>query len=208
MRRSLKHAGEMSYRFPAHNLQGVDYGEIANVQDLHAAVAREKCEARAGLQPLSIWILALYAVTLFLGGFYLARYSGEFSGASLDPRTQEQSATISQPSEKMAQLAGAARADSNISARDQAAGAKPGEPAVVQIVMRNMKFNPPSIEVKKGDIVEWKNDDITPHTATSASFDSASIDPDQSWRHTFTETGNFPYNCTFHPDMKATVVVK
>lgn len=178
------------------------------MQDLHAAIRRENSEPRAGLQPLSFWLLAIYALTIFFAGFYLARYGGEFSGASLDPRTQEQSAAITQPPGKMAHLPGAIRAGSNISAGDQAPGAKPGEPAVVQIVIRNMKFNPPSVEVKKGDIVEWKNDDITPHTATSASFDSASIDPDQSWRHTFTEAGNFPYNCTFHPDMKATVVVK
>ena len=32
--------------------------------------------------------------------------------------------------------------------------------------------------------------------------------PDQSWQHTFTEPGDFPYACTFHPDMKADVVVK
>jgi len=74
--------------------------------------------------------------------------------------------------------------------------------------MKNMKFSPATIEIKKGDTVEWKNDDITPHTATSATFDSASIAPETSWRHTFAEAGSFPYICTFHPDMKASVVVK
>jgi mono/diheme cytochrome c family protein/plastocyanin len=99
-------------------------------------------------------------------------------------------------------------AEANLPGGDQAAAANANAPAVVQVVIRNMKFNPPNLEVKKGDVVEWKNDDITPHTATSATFDSASIDPDKSWRHTFTEAGSFPYTCTFHPDMKAAVIVK
>ncbi len=79
---------------------------------------------------------------------------------------------------------------------------------VVHVVMKNMKFDPATIEVKSGDTVEWTNEDITPHTSTSAKFDSASIDSDKSWRHTFTETGDFPYACTFHPDMKGAVIVK
>jgi len=76
------------------------------------------------------------------------------------------------------------------------------------VAMKNMKFSPATIEIKKGDTVEWKNDDITPHTATSATFDSGSIASDAAWRHTFKEAGNFPYTCTFHPVMKGTVIVK
>ena len=74
--------------------------------------------------------------------------------------------------------------------------------------MKNIKFSPTTIEIKTGDTVEWKNDDITPHTATSATFDSASIAPEASWKHTFNDAGTFPYSCTFHPDMKAVVTVK
>ena len=32
------------------------------------------------------------------------------------------------------------------------------------MAMKNMKFSPATIDIKKGDTVEWKNDDITPHT--------------------------------------------
>lgn len=76
------------------------------------------------------------------------------------------------------------------------------------VVVRNMQFSPATLKIKPGDTVEWKNEDITPHTATSPSFDSGLIAADQSWKHTFTKTGNFPYGCTFHPDMKGTVVVE
>ena len=71
--------------------------------------------------------------------------------------------------------------------------------AVAQVSMRNLQFSPVTIEVKKGDVVEWKNDDLVPHTATSAAFDSGTIASGKSWRHTFTNTGKFSYICTFHP---------
>lgn len=304
------------------------------MQNLHAAIRREKRDPRVGLEPLSLWLVCVYALTIFFGGFYLARYGGEFSGTSLDPINAQQSsrrsASIGEATQQVAVLSPAMRGkkiflancatchqasgtgvagqypplagseyvtggtrrlgmivlkglqgplnvkgvqygsavmqpwektltdakiadvltyirsdwgntappvapegiaalrkelasrsdsftqadleavplDSNIPGGDQASAAKADAPAVVQIMIRNMKFNPPSLEVKKGDTVEWKNDDITPHTATSTTFDSASIAPETSWRHTFTEAGSFPYNCTFHPDMKAAVIVK
>ena len=86
--------------------------------------------------------------------------------------------------------------------------AKVVAPAVIHISIRNLQFSPRTIEVKKDDAIEWKNNDIVPHTATSASFDSGPILSGQSWRHTFPEAGKFPYACTFHPLMKATVIVK
>lgn len=65
--------------------QGIDYGETPEVQQVHAAIAREKREPRVGLEPLSIWLIAVYGLAIFLGGAYLGRYSGGFSGDSLDP---------------------------------------------------------------------------------------------------------------------------
>jgi mono/diheme cytochrome c family protein len=65
--------------------QGMDYGEQADVQQVHAAVQREKREPRVGAEPLSIWLIAVYGLAVFFGGAYLGRYSGNFSGESLDP---------------------------------------------------------------------------------------------------------------------------
>lgn len=65
--------------------QGTDYGETSDVQEVHAAIQREKREPRVGLEPLSIWLIAVYGLAIFLGGAYLGRYSGSFSGDSLDP---------------------------------------------------------------------------------------------------------------------------
>jgi mono/diheme cytochrome c family protein len=65
--------------------QGTDYGETADVQEVHAAIQREKREPRVGLEPLSIWLIVVYGLAIFLGGAYLGRYSGNFSGDGLDP---------------------------------------------------------------------------------------------------------------------------
>src|SRR5436309_14773811 len=65
--------------------QGMDYGESEEVQQVHAAIQREKREPRVGLEPLSIWLIAVYGLAIFTGGAYLGRYSGNFSGDGLDP---------------------------------------------------------------------------------------------------------------------------
>src|ERR1700716_558888 len=65
--------------------QGMDYGETSDVQEVHAAIQREKREPRVGLEPLSIWLIAVYGLAIFFGGAYLGRYSGNFSGNGLDP---------------------------------------------------------------------------------------------------------------------------
>src|SRR5207244_5185065 len=64
--------------------QGMDYGELADVQQVHAAVQREKREPRVGREPLSLWLIAIYGLAVFFGGAYLGRYSGNFSGDGLD----------------------------------------------------------------------------------------------------------------------------
>ena len=67
--------------------QGMDYGESEDVQKVHAAIQREKQEPRVGLEPLSLWLIGIYALAIFFGGAYLGRFSGSFSGDSLDPGT-------------------------------------------------------------------------------------------------------------------------
>src|SRR3954449_13419492 len=77
---------EMNENAPERRVrQGMDYGETADVHQVHAAIQREKTEPRAGLEPLSIWLIAVYGLAIFFGGAYLGRFSGNFSGDSLDP---------------------------------------------------------------------------------------------------------------------------
>jgi plastocyanin len=84
-------------------------------------------------------------------------------------------------------------------------------PASARITIQAVKYSPETIEIKKGETVEWDNKDLTPHTVTSQSggeLNSGSIEEDTSWSHTFSQTGTFPYYCTYHPEMKGRIVVK
>ena len=71
------------------------------------------------------------------------------------------------------------------------------------------------IEVHVGDTVSWENADTAPHTVTSGTpengpddiFDSSLFPPGQSFQHTFTELGNYPYFCLVHPWMVGEVMV-
>ena len=86
--------------------------------------------------------------------------------------------------------------------------ATPVTTPVSHVSIQALQFSPATLEVKKGDVVEWKNDDLIPHTATSPEFDSGALKSGQSWRQTFSDAGSFPYICTFHPQMKGVVIVK
>ena len=189
----------MSDQAPDECGQGVDYKETADVLNLLAVGRREKRGPHIGFAPLSTWLVAVCSLAIFSSGFYFGRYSGEFSGESLDPGGARDFS--GSPAAALAQQLPANEA--NGSTQTQA-----GASATVAIVIRNMKFEPAKLEVRQGDVVEWKNDDLTPHTATAARFDSGSIEPEKSWRYTVRERGTFPYACTFHPDMKGAIVVK
>lgn len=76
------------------------------------------------------------------------------------------------------------------------------------VVLENMQFTPATITVHRGDTIVWVNRDLVPHTVTGAAFDSKSIAPSASWTFTPTKAGRFDYVCTFHPTMKAAVVVE
>ena len=110
-------------------------------------------------------------------------------------------------------IAGGA-ACSDCSEKADRTDATPARPATAPtsgmktVSMQNIQFSLQTVEIKRGDVVEWKNDDLVPHTATSASFDSGTLNPGESWRHTFNEAGVFPYACAFHSHMKGVVVVK
>lgn len=176
--------------------QGVDYGEEQNVQELHAR--REEGDGRVTIKPFSIWILVVWGLVFFFAGFFSARHGADFTATNVArgiPRPVQ-----STPQAVETGIASASAVQSTV--------ADVNAPVVAHAAMKNMKFSPVTIEIKKGDTVEWTNDDITPHTATSAQFDSGSLASDKSWKHTFTEAGSFPYGCTFHPEMKGVVIVK
>lgn len=178
--------------------QGVDYGEEQDVQKLHAFDRRERRDRRVTVKPFSLWMLVVLGLVFFWAGFFSARHGANFAATNVDRGNPPPAQSTLQAVQTRTASASAV----------QSTVAVANAPVVANVAMKNMKFDPPLLEVKKGDTVEWKNADITPHTATAGTFDSGPIASDASWRHIFTEAGNFPYACTFHPDMKAAVIVK
>lgn len=77
------------------------------------------------------------------------------------------------------------------------------------VTMKNMSFSIGSLTVKAGTTVTWTNNDNTTHTVTADdnSFNSGDITAGYSFSKTFSAQGTFPYHCTYHSTMKATVIV-
>ena len=88
------------------------------------------------------------------------------------------------------------------------------QPQVVTIVIRGFKFEPATVTVHAGDTVEWKNDDIVPHTATAdgeaqkPAFDSGTIQTGAAWRYVARNKGTYNYICTLHPNMRGELIVQ
>jgi len=71
-------------------------------------------------------------------------------------------------------------------------------------------FDPPTSEVKAGDVVEFLNDSEAVHNVNfdnPAIADSEVIPKGKLFKATFPKAGTYTYACTIHPTMKATIAV-
>jgi len=92
-----------------------------------------------------------------------------------------------------------------------AAAGDRSKPTTHTVTIEGMKFDPETLTVAVGDTVVWVNKDLVAHTATSSDpgiFDSKLIAPGKSWKLTVRKKGDFPYKCTYHPTMTATLHVQ
>ena len=80
--------------------------------------------------------------------------------------------------------------------------------AVTIVTIENMKFNPATITLKKGEKVTFINKDIVAHNATETknSWASPMLANGQSWTFAPKKTSN--YYCTVHVVMKGKIIVK
>jgi plastocyanin len=97
------------------------------------------------------------------------------------------------------------------------AGAGAGVPAPAHakprqwvVTIEAMRFAPAVLKVGAGDTVVWKNKDPFPHNvvADNNGFHSIDIPADGSWTLRKAKAGAYPYACTLHSGMRATIVVK
>ena len=72
-----------------------------------------------------------------------------------------------------------------------------------------MSFTAKEVRVTVGGSVVFDNQDTQAHTATTDddTFDTEIIAAGEKQSVTFAEAGTFAYHCSFHPFMKAQVVV-
>lgn len=95
-----------------------------------------------------------------------------------------------------------------------------------EIAISSLAFMPPSITIKAGSTVTWRNDEPITHTVTSGTF--TGVDPTtglrtgqepsglfdtrlagqgDSFSYTYTTPGTYHYYCDIHYGMNATVIV-
>ncbi len=77
--------------------------------------------------------------------------------------------------------------------------------------MKNLAFNPATVQAKVGQTVEWVNNDTPPHNVTYVSgpkfTSSSTLDTGAKFSLKLTQAGTIHYFCSIHPFMKATIVV-
>jgi plastocyanin len=82
---------------------------------------------------------------------------------------------------------------------------------MVQVAMKDIKFIPADIKVKKGQTVIWSNEDGVAHTVTAqsgASFDSGALQPGVTYKWKAATAGTVHYYCTIHgPRQSGTITV-
>ena len=81
--------------------------------------------------------------------------------------------------------------------------------AEYEIVIDKMKFGVAPVDLKVGDVIVWRNDDMFRHTATARdkSFD-VDLPPKKSARMTIEQAGAIDYFCRFHPGMVGKLEVR
>lgn len=82
-------------------------------------------------------------------------------------------------------------------------------PKVHKVEIKGMKFQPTELTVRKGDTVEWINNDMVTHDVTEETkkaWTSKPIPVGKSWKMAVKQSTS--YFCSIHPVMKGKIIVK
>ncbi len=76
---------------------------------------------------------------------------------------------------------------------------------------KSYRFDPPTLQVKVGDTVTWINEDNFTHNVhflSGTDWKSPSLRPGSQTSFTFTQPGEYRYQCDFHAQMmKGAIIV-
>ncbi len=112
------------------------------------------------------------------------------------------------PEEKAALARGRGDEEHDQGEHEHEEAASPGA-RVHEVSITGFKYVPATLEVREGDVVEWKNADMVPHTATAddKTFDTGKLEAGQAKRVVVRKKGEFPYSCDYHMGMRGKLVV-
>ena len=82
--------------------------------------------------------------------------------------------------------------------------------SATKVNIKDSSFQPSTLTVPVGAIVEWHNQDGVQHTVTSdiqGIFDSGVLNPGKKFYFAFNTPGSYGYYCSIHPAMKGTITV-
>lgn len=77
-----------------------------------------------------------------------------------------------------------------------------------RVTIHRMSYELPTTKVHGGDVIEWINQDVVPHTASSEAggFD-ATLAAGEMVRTAVTRAGRFEVVCKYHPGMRTVLIV-
>ena len=84
-----------------------------------------------------------------------------------------------------------------------------GVQAEVTVAVIDNKFEPANVEVKRGQAVRWVFSGVMEHdvVAEDGSFVSE-LQTTGEYVHLFEKAGDYPYDCSVHPEMTGVVTVR
>jgi plastocyanin len=89
-------------------------------------------------------------------------------------------------------------------------------PGGTAVTIQNFAFSPATLLISSGSTVSWTNRDAADHKIVNdatgqngegALFQSPALPQGGTYSFTFSTPGVYPYHCSIHPSMKATITV-
>jgi plastocyanin len=112
----------------------------------------------------------------------------------------------------IAMLTGCGGNDSATSGKAESAPASaPNTGEIVDVRMKDIKFEPQNVAAKVGQTIRWTNDDSVAHNVkaqSGADFSSDTLTKGKTFEAKLGKTGTINYVCTIHPGQKGTITVE
>ena len=109
-------------------------------------------------------------------------------------------------------LIGSACGEDSQPQSQQAPEAAQGSTGVARVAMRELRFVPEAITVRRGQPIEWRNEDPIQHNAVVAGQGegprSELFGEGETYRFVPRRAGRIAYVCTIHPGMEGTITVR